>query len=42
VLAFQSLRDPNIVVLGLKGAPAALEWNVLRARAAALSSRPVS
>jgi spermidine synthase len=36
VLAFQSLRDPNIVVLGLKGAPAAIEWNVLRARAAAL------
>jgi spermidine synthase len=36
VLAFQSLRDPNIVVIGLKGAPAALEWNVLRARAAAL------
>jgi spermidine synthase len=36
VLAFQSLRDPNIVVIGLKGAPAALEWNVLRARATAL------
>ncbi|HLX81552.1 MAG TPA: fused MFS/spermidine synthase [Burkholderiales bacterium] len=36
VIAFQSLRDPNIVVLGLKGAPASLEWDVLRARAAAL------
>lgn len=36
VIAFQSLRDPNIVVLGLKGARAAFEWNVLRARAAAL------
>ncbi len=36
VIAFQSLRDPNIVVIGLKGAPPALEWNVLRARATAL------
>ena len=36
VIAFQSLRDPNIVVIGLKGSPAALEWNVLRARAVAL------
>ena len=36
VIVFQSLRDPNIVVIGLKGAPAALQWNVLRARAAAL------
>ena len=39
VLAFQALRDPNIVVLGLKGAPAAIEWNVLRARAEALEKR---
>jgi spermidine synthase len=39
VLAFQSLRDPNIVVIGLKGAPPAVEWNVLRARATALESR---
>ena len=39
VLAFQSLRDPNIVVIGLKGAPAAIEWNVLRARAEALEKR---
>jgi spermidine synthase len=36
VIAFQSLRDPNIVVIGLKGGPPALEWNVLRARAVAL------
>jgi spermidine synthase len=36
VLAFQALRDPNILVIGLKGAPAAVEWNVLRNRAAAL------
>ena len=36
VIAFQSLRDPNIVVIGLKGSPASLEWNVLRARAVAL------
>jgi spermidine synthase len=36
VLAFQALRDPNIVVIGLKGAPAAMEWTVLRARADAL------
>jgi hypothetical protein len=39
VIAFQALRDPNIVVIGLKGAPVALEWNVLRARAAALEKR---
>jgi len=39
VLAFQSLRDPNIVVLGLKAAPAAVEWAELRARAEALASK---
>ena len=39
VLAFPSLRDPNIVVLGLKGAPAALEWRALRARADALGKK---
>jgi len=39
VLAFQSLRDPNIVVIGLKGAPAALEWTTLRARADALAGK---
>ena len=36
VLAFQSLRDPNIVVIGLKGAPLAIEWRELRSRATAL------
>lgn len=39
VLAFQSLRDPNVLVLGLKGAPAAVEWTVLRARADALEKK---
>jgi spermidine synthase len=39
VLAFQSLRDPNIVVIALKGAPAALDWTVLRARADALERK---
>jgi spermidine synthase len=39
VIAFQSLRDPNIVVIGLKGAPAAMEWPVLRARADALQKK---
>jgi len=39
VLAFQSLRDPNIVVLALKGQPPAIEWNVLRARADALEKK---
>jgi spermidine synthase len=39
VLAFPSLRDPNVVVLGLKGAPASVEWPALRARADALARR---
>jgi spermidine synthase len=39
VIVFQSLRDPNIVVMGFKGAPAAMEWNVLRARATDLEKR---
>lgn len=39
VLAFQSLRDPNIVVLGLKGSPDAVDWTVLRARADALERK---
>ena len=39
VLAFRSLRDPNIVVLALKGAPHAIAWRELRARAVALESR---
>jgi spermidine synthase len=36
VLAFQSLRDPNIVVIALKGAPREIEWRALRARAVEL------
>ena len=36
VIAFQSLRDPNIVVIGLKGAPAAIGWRDLRTRSVAL------
>lgn len=39
VLAFQSLRDPNIVVIGLKAAPKAIDWTVLRARADALEKK---
>ena len=39
VIAFQALRDPNIVVMGLKGAPPGLAWRELRARAAALEKR---
>jgi spermidine synthase len=39
VIAFQSLRDPNIVVLGLKGAPPGIEWRELRARAGALERK---
>ena len=36
VLAFQSLRDPNIVVIGLKGAPPAIAWRELRSHSVAL------
>ncbi len=36
VLAFHSLRDPNIVVIGLKGASPAIGWRELRSRAVAL------
>src|SRR5688572_25407632 len=39
VLAFKALRDPNIVVLALKGAPADIEWRELRARATALERK---
>jgi spermidine synthase len=39
VLAFQSLRDPNIVVIALKGGPASVGWRPLRARAAALERK---
>jgi spermidine synthase len=36
VIAFQSLRDPNIVVIGLKGLPPRIGWRELRARAVVL------
>jgi spermidine synthase len=39
VVAFQALRDPNIVVIGLKGAPAGIEWRELRVRAVALERK---
>jgi len=35
-IAFQSLRDPNIVVVGLKGTRRAFAWRELRARAVVL------
>jgi spermidine synthase len=39
VLAFKALRDPNIVVIGLKGAPGEIAWRELRGRAAALERK---
>jgi len=39
VLCMHALYDPNVVVLGLKGAPAAASWESLRARAAELERR---
>jgi len=39
VIAFQALRDPNIVVIGLKAAPASVAWRELRSRAVALERR---
>jgi len=39
VLAFKALRDPNIVVLALKGAPAEIEWRALRSTAAHLEKK---
>jgi spermidine synthase len=36
VLAMPSLSDPNIIVIGLKGAPARVGWQALRARAEVL------
>jgi spermidine synthase len=36
VLAFKALRDPNIVVIALKGAPREVPWRELRGRAARL------
>lgn len=39
VLAFQALRDPNVVVLALKGGPASVEWRALRIRAGMLEKK---
>ena len=39
VLAFQSLRDPNVVVIALKGSPPLVAWRDLRARAVALERK---
>ena len=39
VLAFKALRDPNIVVIAIKGAPLEIEWRELRARATALERK---
>ena len=39
MLAFKALRDPNIVVLALKGAPGEIAWRELRGRAAALERK---
>jgi hypothetical protein len=39
VLAFKALRDPNIVVIGLKGAPLEIEWRELRARSVVLERK---
>jgi len=39
VLAFKALRDPNIVVIALKGAPLEIEWRELRARSAVLEKK---
>ena len=39
VLCMPALYDPNIAVFALKGAPRAIEWRELRARAESLESR---
>jgi hypothetical protein len=39
VVAMRALYDPNIAVFALKGSPARLGWDVLRARAARLELR---
>jgi spermidine synthase len=39
VLCMHALNDPNVVVLGLKGAPASVTWASLRERAADLERR---
>jgi spermidine synthase len=39
VLALPALYDPNVIVLALKGAPRAIEWDLLCSRAHALEER---
>jgi spermidine synthase len=39
VLALPALYDPNVIVLGLKGAPPRIEWGALARRAHALERR---
>jgi spermidine synthase len=39
VLSFQSLRDPNIVVMALKGGPREVAWRTLRTSAQALEKK---
>ena len=39
VLAFKALRDPNIVVIALKGAPGEMAWRELRERATSLERK---
>ena len=39
LLASPALRDPNILVLALKGAPPRVRWQALRERAALLEAR---
>jgi spermidine synthase len=39
VLAMRALYDPNIIAFAFRGAPAAMTWDALRARAAKLEAR---
>ncbi|MFN2644087.1 MAG: hypothetical protein ABR570_03780, partial [Burkholderiales bacterium] len=39
VVAMSALYDPNLIVFAMRGAPAALEWRVLRERAENLEAR---
>ena len=39
VLCMPALRDPNVIVLALKGLPGRIAWQALRERAAALEGR---
>jgi len=39
VLCMPALRDPNVIILALKGSPGRIAWQTLRERAAALEAR---